>query len=188
MSEPNLFPNQPTPEEHVAKHSPNADPLAPLNTKINNIATRLKILEERQSSLRKKLQLAESNIIEVEKDSYDEIQILSSNILNVKKTLVDLTEKVSLLTDEVENFVPMNEFKVLEKYISFWQPMDFVTRKEVNDFLRKKFSGDKPSSNESPRKVVEEKDNPKKSDSETEEETTRKEIEEIMSKKNKLNK
>lgn len=186
MTDPQLFPNQPTPEEHLAKHSSNVDILAPLNTKINNIATRLKILEERQSSLQKKLQLAETNIIEVEKDSYDEIQLISSNILNVKKGLADLTEKVSLLTDEVENFVPMEKFKVLEKYISFWQPMDFVTRNEINAFLRKKFSGEKtPQPNESPKKIIKESDNP---DETTKEEKTRKEIASIMEKKNKLNK
>ena len=51
----------------------------------------------------------------------------------------DLADKVNLLTDEIQGFTNKNEFTVLKRYVEFWQPLDFVTRKEVNDFLRKKF-------------------------------------------------
>ena len=138
--QPKLFPNKiPNPEEHVQKHSDKESTLSPLNTKINNIATRLKILEERNETLRKKIQLTEQNSIDAEKEHFEEMQLVSQNILSVKKTLAELSEKVGLLADEINNFVKTDEFKVLEKYVSFWEPMDFVTRKEVNDFLRKKF-------------------------------------------------
>ena len=68
----------------------------------------------------------------------------------MKKTLRDLTEKVSLLSDEVLNFAKKNDLQVLERYISYWNPMDFVTRKEVNDFLRKRFGEEKHPVNATP--------------------------------------
>jgi 3-methyladenine DNA glycosylase AlkD len=135
-----LFANKtPNPDEHVNKHGHDESHLVGMNAKLNDIATRLKILEERQVTLRKKLQLTEHNIIELEKESFQELQLVSKDILELKKILNDLAEKISLLSDEVSNFVDSKEFTILERYLSFWEPMDFVTRKEVNDFLRKKY-------------------------------------------------
>lgn len=139
MSDPQLFPNQPKPEEHVARHSGKEAATIPIASTLNDVATRLKILEERYGTLRKKSQLTEQNIIESDKNNFNEIRLLQDNLLDVKKSVKDLAEKVSLLADEVSSFASKNEFKVLERYISFWEPMDFVTRKEVNDFLRKRF-------------------------------------------------
>ncbi len=139
MTEPQLFPNPPKVEEHVKKNSTAESSSVALAPKLNDISTRLKILEERYVALRKKSQLTEQNIIESEKDSFEEIHLLNDNLLDVKRNLKNLTEKLSLLSDEISSFASRNDFKVLERYVNFWNPIDFVTRKEVNDFLRKKF-------------------------------------------------
>lgn len=134
-----MFPNQPDPEAHVAKHKGKETPMQPVATSLNDIATRLKILEERYGTLRKKSQLTEQNIIESERNNFNEIRLIQDNLLDVKKAIKNLTEKVSLLSDEISSFASENDFKVLQRYVEFWEPLDFVTRKEVNDFLRKKF-------------------------------------------------
>jgi len=139
MDEPQLFPNQPKPSEHVEKHATHETAIKAVNTQLNNIATRLKILEERYTTLRKKSQLTEQNIIQAEKDDTEETQLLNESLTDVKKTVKNLVDKVTLLKGEVEHFVSRNEFSVVKKYVDFWEPMDFITRKEVNDFLRKKF-------------------------------------------------
>ncbi|MFP4118647.1 MAG: hypothetical protein ACLFTH_01175 [Candidatus Woesearchaeota archaeon] len=142
--EPTLFPNQPNPEEHVKQHKESQESaFAPVKETVNDIATRLKILEERYSIIRKKTQLAEHSIINLEKESAEEMRLVNDDILELKKTVKDVREKLSLLSDEVENFVEKPEFTKLKKYVGFWNPMDFVTRKEVNDFLRKKFEEEK---------------------------------------------
>lgn len=139
MAEPQLFPNQPDPEQHVAQHKGKETAMQPVATRVNDIATRLKILEERYSTLRKKSQLTEQNIIESDKSNFNEIRLIQENLLDVKRSVKNLTEKLSLLTDEITTFASQNDFTVLRRYVDFWQPLDFVTRKEVNDFLRKKF-------------------------------------------------
>lgn len=139
MAEPELFPNQPDPEMHVQEHKNKETTLQPVATKLNDVATRLKILEERYNTLRKKSQLTEQNIIESDKSNFNEIRLLQDNLLDVKHAVKELTEKVGLLTDEITSFASKNDLKVLERYVGFWEPMDFVTRKEVNDFLRRKF-------------------------------------------------
>ncbi len=148
MTEPKLFPEGPTPEEHVAKHQNKEETLQPINTKVNDIATRLKILEERYMTLKKKSQLGEQNIVEAQKDHFEELQILNENLMETKHAIRDITEKVSLLSQEVSNFATKNDLTVLQRYVEFWEPMDFVTRKEVNAFLRKKLG--KPKSVSTP--------------------------------------
>ena len=138
--EPSLFPNQPNPEEHVKQHSSGKpSPYQQQPLQLNDVATRLKVLEERYSMIRKKTQFAEHNIINLEKETSQELRLINDDILDVKKDLKEVREKLSLLVDEIEHFTPLNDFRPIAKYVEFWNPMDFVTRKEVNDFLRKKF-------------------------------------------------
>lgn len=142
MAEPQLFPNQPNIQDHVAKHkgeNKQTEETAFVGSQLNNVATRLKILEERYSTLRKKTQTVEHNIISVEKNHYDDLRILNDNMAEIRHKMRDIIEKVSLLSDEVHNFASRNDLQVLEKYVNYWEPVDFVTRKEVNNFLRKRF-------------------------------------------------
>ena len=138
--EPSLFPNQPTPEQHIAKHQSSAPAPTIVTVSLNDVGTRLKILEERYTTLRKKSQLTEQNIIEIDKEHYENLRMISDSMLGVKRDVRDLTEKISMLADEVQNFADKTELQTLSRYISFWEPMDFVTRKEVNNFLRRKFA------------------------------------------------
>ena len=110
-----------------------------MRTQLTDVSSRLKILEERYNTLRKTVQLTEQNAIDTEKNNFSELQLLSENVLSIKKVVHEVGEKLTVLEGELGNFVSRNEFKVLERYTGFWQPMDFVTRREVNVFLRKKF-------------------------------------------------
>ena len=139
MAEPQLFPNEPNIQEHLNAHQTKESGMQPIALKLTDIATRLKLLEERYGTLRKKSQLAEQNIIEADKNNFQEIHLLNESLIEVKRGVKELSEKMSLLSNEVEHFADKNDLKVLERYVEFWEPSDFVTRKEVNDFLRKKF-------------------------------------------------
>jgi len=70
------------------------------------------------------------------------MHLLNDSLLDVKRTLKDVLEKISLLSDEITNFVHRSDFITLQRYVEFWEPIDFVTRKEVNEFLRRKFKED----------------------------------------------
>ncbi|MFP4522920.1 MAG: hypothetical protein ACOCQQ_03385 [Candidatus Nanoarchaeia archaeon] len=129
----------PSVQEHVSKHSSEESLLSSVRSQLTDVSSRLKMLEERYNTLRKTVQLTEQNAIETEKNNFKELQLVSETVLDVKKTVQEVNNKIQLLEGEISNFVPRTEFKTIERYVSFWEPMDFVTRKEVNDFLRKKF-------------------------------------------------
>lgn len=138
MAEPELFPNQPDIKQHVKQ---NIDPKKPdhTNTELTSFVSRLKILEERYTILRKKSQLTEQNIIETDKTVTQEIRIIQEDLLEIKKKIRDINEKMELLSEEIENFADSKDLSVLERYVDYWNLVEFATRKQVNDFLRKKF-------------------------------------------------
>ncbi|MBN1175256.1 hypothetical protein JXA48_01295 [Candidatus Woesearchaeota archaeon] len=70
------------------------------------------------------------------------MQLLNESLLDLKKSLKSVLEKISMLSDEVDNFAKRTDMITLQRYIEFWEPIDFVTRKEVNNFLRRKFKED----------------------------------------------
>ena len=106
-----------------------------ISTKVNNVASTLRILEERYSNLRNKSQLSEQNLIDIEKDVTKDMKILSEEIMDLKHDIKDIHEKLTIITNEMQNLANKDEFKVLDKYLDMWQPLNFVTRKELERYL-----------------------------------------------------
>jgi uncharacterized protein (DUF2344 family) len=138
MQENNQLTNQ-APNDNSSSKNQTETTIINLGNRLTDVSSRLKILEERYNTLRKTIQLTEKNSIDNEKKNFSEFQIISENVLIIKKTLQEFSEKITILESEINTFVSLHDFKVVERYLGFWQPMDFVTRDEVNAFLRKKF-------------------------------------------------
>ncbi len=100
-----------------------------------DVATELRILEDRYANLRKKNQLTDQALLETQKNFYKEKKILSEELTEAKMKLQDLEEDIVLMKSEFKDVVKQKDFKVLEKYLDMWEPMEFVTRKEAEDLL-----------------------------------------------------
>ena len=138
MAEPQLFPKQPSPEEHVRKQSADAEFFGRISKNVNSIAASLKILEERYATLRNRGQISEQNLIELEKEVTKDIKMLSEDLVEIKREVNDVKDKLRLISAEMTNLVNKNDFKVMERYLDMWQPMNFVTRNELNKLLKEK--------------------------------------------------
>lgn len=138
MAEPSLFPKEVNPQEHIKKQAGDAELFGRISKSVNNIAASLRILEERYSNLRNKSQLSEQSIIGLEKDVTRDTKMLSEELVDAKRELNDLKDKLRLISMEMKNLVNKNEFRVLERYLDMWQPMNFVTRDELNRILEEK--------------------------------------------------
>ena len=102
---------------------------------LEEITRRLRLLEERYSGLRKKTQFTEQNMLKDAKDLFEEISSLQETISELKNEMSELIEKLGKLSEEVNNAVSKTEFNVLAKYIDYWQPMNFLTRKEAEELI-----------------------------------------------------
>ncbi|HJX05396.1 MAG TPA: hypothetical protein VJ461_01675 [Candidatus Nanoarchaeia archaeon] len=141
MVEPTSFfpPEQPPPfEEHVRRPSIDVEMFSRVSKNVNGLAASLRIIEERYSNLRNRLQTSEQNIISLDKDLRTDIKLLSDEVIDLKRGISDIRDKLRLISGEVKNLVSKNDFKVMERYVEMWQPMSFVTRNELKKVLEEK--------------------------------------------------
>lgn len=106
-----------------------------ITTNIEEIIRRLKILEERYSNIRKKIEFTEQTIIKDTKVIYDQLTLLENNITEINSEFSDITDKMNKMIEEINQTVKKSEFNVLAKYFEFWQPMEFLTRVEAEKLI-----------------------------------------------------
>lgn len=127
-------PSQPPPLLAQFQQKPQAD-MNSIRTEIKgqlaSLSARLKLIEDRIEALRGHLEVLDGSLIEKHKAVVDEIKETEGSIQGLRgdfDALKDLTER---LAKRLEELASREEVKILERYISMWQPMNFVTRNEV---------------------------------------------------------
>jgi len=131
MVEPTLFSNnQKKPQNASMIH------LEQVKRYINDVASHLSVLEERYSNLRKKLQLIEKNLIDGQKDSKADLKAMRLTITEMNHKVNDVRDKISAMAGELTGVVKKEEFQILNKYMDFWEPMQFISREEAKQLIK----------------------------------------------------
>jgi len=115
------------------------NPYEALSRNVSSIGARLKVLEERYTNIRKKTQMTDQNLLDFEKDINGELRSLNEDLLDIKRDTSEVNSNLVLMSSELNDSVKISDFKVVEKYVDMWQPMNFVTRNEFNKVMREKF-------------------------------------------------
>ncbi len=110
------------------------NPYAP----INDLNTRIRILEGKYNLTRERMLLINQNMIDHYKSINSDIKSINKEIKEIKEDLEDLKETIRSLLKESTLFARKDQLKVLEKYINMWNPLNFVTKEEVLELLEKK--------------------------------------------------
>ena len=105
---------------------------------INGLGRRLRLLESRYTDLNRKAQVTESNMINERKRFITEIKTTNSDIIELKKDIEGVKNKMDLVINELKNFASKDEFNVIKKYVDFWEPVNFVTRNEIEKIIEEK--------------------------------------------------
>ncbi len=111
-------------------------PQIDISGQIGNLNSRIKMLEERYSTLQRKVQLTDQNMLSNNKDVREEIRALSSEISEMKSEMVALSEKADKLVREVQRCTKKEEFDVMKKYLELWEPVHFVTSEQVERIIK----------------------------------------------------
>ena len=98
---------------------------------LKDISRRMRVTEERFLNLRQKTQVIEQNILHHNKDIITEQKTINSDVHDVKREVDDLKTKILLIIKELKMLSKKEDVQVLQKYIDMWNPVKFVTRKEV---------------------------------------------------------
>ncbi len=103
---------------------------------MGSLNRRLKMLEERSQNISKRMQLTDHNMIEGTKKLHAEIRAHTGEIQEIRETLREIKEKIALIIREFKNVPRKEDMKVLEKYVTLWNPMEFVTRKQAEKIIK----------------------------------------------------
>lgn len=115
-------------------------PVADLSNQINNLSRRLKMLEERHTTLRNTTQLTDQNVLEFSKEINRNLKTTHAELLELRKDFNDLREKVKMIVKELKDTAKSDDMKLLERYINLWEPVNFVTKNDVDRIVEDKFN------------------------------------------------
>ena len=107
-----------------------------ITSQIANLNRRLRLIEERYDGLRKKIQLIEQNMLKQSKTLSQETRATSSDLIEMRRSIEDLRGKARLMVKELMDCAKADELKVLQKYIDFLEPLQYVTRTEADKLIR----------------------------------------------------
>ena len=103
---------------------------------VSDFDARIRILETKYSLVRERMFVINQNMIDEYKKLQEDMQILQSDIKDLKSTLYEIKETTRQIIKELETFSKKDDVKVIEKYINFWNPLKFVTEKEVIELIK----------------------------------------------------
>lgn len=122
-----LFASKPDPTQYVA--GPDT------SDQLRELSRRLRVLEERFASQRKSLQVLEHNMLAENKKSQTQVHSIQSDFDDLKKQIYDMKQKFDLIGSELADTAKRSDVVVLEKYINLWEPLNFVSRNEVEKIV-----------------------------------------------------
>lgn len=103
---------------------------------VRDLNRRLRTLEERYTNLQTKAQITEQNMISRHKRFNIEVKTINADMTEQKKEIMEIKERILLMIRELKSSAKKEEVKVLQKYINLWEPLNFVTRNEVNEIIK----------------------------------------------------
>lgn len=126
------------PQRPVPKKPVDPQVVDKITKDVNTVGANLRILEERFSLMRSKGTTSEQGIIELERGLNKDLKSLNDQVNELKHELKDIFDKLRLIDSEMKNLTKKEDFKVVEKYLELWQPLEFITRNELEKLLEEK--------------------------------------------------
>jgi len=117
------------------KAAPTGPSISDVLEQINVVGTRLSLIEDRSTNLTRRVQVTDDSILKLKKRINDEIKTINSDIVEIKRTTEELTNKIDLIIKELKTRAGKEDVEAVRKYIEMWEPLNFVTREEVEKLI-----------------------------------------------------
>lgn len=104
---------------------------------LSDLNARVRVLESKYGLFGERLLVINQNMIEEYKKMLRDMKTVQSELSELKKEIFYLKEVLNDFNKEFDMFARKDSVKVLEKYINLWNPMNFVTEKEVVDIIKR---------------------------------------------------
>ncbi|MFH1972831.1 MAG: hypothetical protein ABIJ18_05120 [archaeon] len=104
---------------------------------IYELVNRIRVLESKQNLFSEKLLVMNQNMIEEYKKVMIEMKRVNDGIKQTEEDMENIKNILRHLSEEAGKFAMKEDVKVLEKYINLWNPLKFVTEKDVMELIKK---------------------------------------------------
>ncbi len=102
--------------------------VASITKEVNNVSRQMRVIEERFSSLRRKTQVTDQNMLNIHKKLHVEVEAIKESLHELRAEVYDALDKIKIISSELKTCASKEELRVYKKYIDLWEPITFVTK------------------------------------------------------------
>ncbi len=109
---------------------------------LTDLSTRIKDVEERNSSLRERIILLSQNTINLKEGMEERMGEIEKkqNLLNMD--MKKIKSMLDNILSEINNFTRKEEIILVERMLKDFQPLEFVRRKDVEEMINDALTGE----------------------------------------------
>ena len=100
--------------------------------------TWVKALEVKINKLTREFELIKNESIRRNNDNRKDFKHLTEEVLEFKNNQDKISQKMDIIIKELKKTAGIEEVQVLKKYIEFWNPLNFVTQKDLDNHFEAK--------------------------------------------------
>ncbi|MBW2998052.1 hypothetical protein KY321_00805 [Candidatus Woesearchaeota archaeon] len=108
-----------------------------LKEELKRVFVGIKSIEDKLMNLDNRVNVIENNLIDTKRTLNTESKTLSSRILNNLKEVDLIKKSITEVVADLKNFARVEEVATIRKYLDLWEPLNFVTREELDERLSK---------------------------------------------------
>jgi uncharacterized phage infection (PIP) family protein YhgE len=101
---------------------------------LSDLGTRMRELEERTSSIKERVLLINSNMIDSKEELEQRVLAIEKQNTNLATDLKKISSTIQNLLAETNNFVRKDEIILVERMLKDFQPLEFIRRKDFEEF------------------------------------------------------
>jgi len=98
----------------------------------------VKALEGKVNNLLREVTVLKNDSIRKNNDLKKEVKTLTEDLVNAKHDQEMTLQKMDLIIKELKKTAGIEEVMTLRKYVDFWNPMNFVTRQDLDKVIEAK--------------------------------------------------
>ncbi len=98
----------------------------------------VKALEMKVNNLLREVNIIKNDFMKKNVSLRKEMKSLNEDMLEVKRNSESTVQKIDLIIKELKKTAGVEEVEVLKKYVDFWNPINFVTQRDVERVVETK--------------------------------------------------
>jgi len=115
---------------------PKTEDTGKISEQLINIDNRLRVIEERTSNLQRRYMVNEQNMLSSNKKFSSELKTINMDINEIKKETNQIRIKTLQVIEELKKCARKEEVTIIKRYVDMWEPINFVTRNEVEKIIK----------------------------------------------------